>query len=369
MQKIIFSILLLFVACSAKKEENTNQEIIVDTVQNTVNQDTTKQINETTPPVNTAENVALVPETDTKLSPNNTKTTSQKAISLTPSTKTNALVQTAPTINNTQTTSVSNTTPSKTPTTPTAAPIKNEIPKTEVPKNQPVVVKQESPKKEDAPQKVTLSHAIFDALLKKYVSSTGKVNYNGLKGEKAKLEEYLVILGQNPPQNSWDRNKKLAFWINAYNANTLKLIIDHYPVASIQKITAKPWDKAFINIGDKTYTLNNIENDIIRPQFSEPRIHFALNCAAKSCPKLLNEAFLPEKLENQLAKQAKEYVNNAAANTISEKKAEVSNIFNWYGKDFDAAGGVIAFLNIYSSIKIKDNAKITFKEYDWSLNE
>lgn len=369
MQRIIFSGLLILVACSTKTEENTNQGTIIDTVQNAVNQDTTSKISEVNIPVNTTENVTLIPETNRQVSPNNTKATSQKEISLAPNTKTNSVEQKTVSLHNTQTASVSNIEAAKTPTNATTITIKNEMPKTEAPKNPPAVVKQEIPKKEDVPQKVALSHAIFDALLKKYVSSTGKVNYNGLKGEKAKLEEYLGILAQNPPQNSWDRNKKLAFWINAYNANTLKLIIDNYPVASIQKITAKPWDKAFINIGDKTYTLNHIENEVIRPQFNEPRIHFALNCAAKSCPKLLNEAFLPEKLENQLAKQAKEFVNNTTANTISEKKAEISNIFNWYGKDFDTTGGVIAFLNAYSSIKIKDNAKITFKEYDWSLNE
>ncbi|MBX7240874.1 MAG: DUF547 domain-containing protein [Bacteroidia bacterium] len=220
-----------------------------------------------------------------------------------------------------------------------------------------------------SPKKPDLSHSVFNNLLKKYVSSTGKVDYKGIKSEKDKLYEYLEVLEANPPQQSWDRNKRLAYWINAYNANTIKMIIENYPTSSITKITAKPWDQAIAKIGDKTYTLNQIENEIIRPTFKEPRIHFAVNCAAKSCPKLHNEAFMPEKLDAQLEKMAKAFINNKEANVISEKKAELSKIFEWYKDDFAAAGGVIAFINKYSDVEVKDNAKVTYREYDWNLNE
>lgn len=236
-------------------------------------------------------------------------------------------------------------------------------PPAETPKSEPQRMQDPSPKKPD------LSHTVFNNLLKKYVSSTGKVDYKGIKADKEKLYEYLEVLEANPPQNSWDKNKRLAYWINAYNANTIKMIVENYPTSSITKINAKPWDQPIAKIGDKTYTLNQIENEIIRPTFKEPRIHFAVNCAAKSCPKLLNEAYMPEKMEAQLDKMAKAFVNNTEANTVSEKKAELSKIFEWYKDDFTASGGVISFINQYLEVKVKDNAKVSYKEYDWNLNE
>lgn len=216
-------------------------------------------------------------------------------------------------------------------------------------------------------KKAPLSHQLWDELLRKHVATTGKVNYKGFIEDKEKLSEYLSVLNQNPAQPDWNSNKQMAYWINAYNAFTIKLIIDKYPVTSINNVGAKPWDIPFINLGIKKYSLNQIENEILRPQFKEPRIHFALNCAAKSCPKLLNEAFLPEKLEAQLAKQTKDFVNSQSANNLTEKKIEISPIFDWYKADFQE--GIISFLNKYANVKIQDNAKISFKEYDWNLNE
>lgn len=212
-----------------------------------------------------------------------------------------------------------------------------------------------------------LSHAIWEMLTKKYISAEGKVNYATIQKNKAQLDAYLDVLTDNPPQSNWDKNKQLAYWINAYNAFTIKRIVDKYPISSINNI--KPWDDKNIQLGDKIYSLNQIENEIIRPQFKDPRIHFALNCAAKSCPRILNDAFAPEKLNAQLEAQAKLFVNNATENTLSEKKIEISHIFDWYKSDFDAAGGVISFLNKYSNVKIKENAKISYKEYNWNLNE
>jgi hypothetical protein len=145
--------------------------------------------------------------------------------------------------------------------------------------------------------------------------------------------------------------------------------LDNYPTTSITKITEKPWDLRFIALGSKTYSLNQIENEIIRPTFKDPRIHFAVNCAAKSCPKLLNEAFTPEKLEAQLDKQTRAFINNTAENTISAQKVEVSKIFEWYKVDFAAAGGVIAFINKYTATPVKSNATVAYKSYNWNLNE
>lgn len=217
-------------------------------------------------------------------------------------------------------------------------------------------------KKKPAPP----SHETWNQLLSKYVSSTGKVNYSGIKNDIAKLDAYLSILKKNPPQDDWSRSEKMAFWINAYNAFTVKLIVDNYPVSSITSLHGgKPWDVKWIKIGGKTYSLNNIENDILRPKYKDARIHFAVNCAAKSCPPLLNRAWTANNLELNFEQQAKAFVNNSDFNSISTKKVQVSKIFEWYAADF---GNLIEYLNRYSETEIKPNAKVEFKEYDWALN-
>ena len=220
-------------------------------------------------------------------------------------------------------------------------------------------------KKAQAPP--SFSHEAWDGLLKKYVSSSGKVNYKGLKAEKAKLDAYLEALKNNPPQSSWGRDKTMAYWINVYNAFTVKLIVDNYPVASITKLNGgKPWDKNWIKIGSKTYSLNNIENDILRPKYKDARIHFAVNCAARSCPPLLNRAWTAGSLNSNFEKRAKAFINNPKYNPIAADKVKVSKIFEWYAADF---GDLIGFLNRYSSTKINADAKVEYLEYDWNLNE
>lgn len=211
------------------------------------------------------------------------------------------------------------------------------------------------------------SHKNWDGLLQKHVSSAGTVNYKGLLADKAKLQAYLDELAANPAGKSWTRNEKLAYWINAYNAFTVKLILDHYPVSSITKIHGgKPWDVQWIKLGDNTYSLNNIENDIIRPQFKEPRIHFAVNCAARSCPPLLNRAWTADNLNRYLDQQARSFINNPKYNEIGPETVEISKIFEWYAADF---GNIIDFLNKYSETQIQEDAKVSYKEYDWGLNE
>ncbi|HYV90688.1 MAG TPA: DUF547 domain-containing protein [Chitinophagales bacterium] len=216
----------------------------------------------------------------------------------------------------------------------------------------------------------TVSHDAWNDLLKKYVTPDGKVNYQGIQHEKSKLESYLGMLSRNPPQENWQRNEVMAYWINAYNAFTVKLILDYYPVKSILDIDkGKAWDDVFIKIGDKSYTLDNIENDILRKKFNDPRIHFAINCASKSCPKLLNEAYTPDKLDLQLSIVAKNFVNDPSKNKITADKIEVSKIFEWNKNDFTTGETLIDFLNHYSNKKIQQNATISFLDYDWSLNE
>ena len=142
-------------------------------------------------------------------------------------------------------------------------------------------------------------------------------------------------------------------------------MLKNYPLKSITDLDAgKPWDVAWIELGGKKYSLNNIENDIIRPQYKEPRIHFAVNCAAKSCPPMNNAAFTEANLNELLDSRTKNFINSSA-NDISAASIKISKIFDWYKDDF---GTVINFLNKYSNTKINSGAKIEYKNYDWSLN-
>jgi hypothetical protein len=220
-------------------------------------------------------------------------------------------------------------------------------------------------KEEDNPnQKTTNSHSTFNTLLLKYVTKDGVVNYKGFKNEQANLKTYINTLKNNSPKSSWSRNESLAYWINLYNALTIDLLLNYYPVQSITKIN-KAWDTKIVTIDSQDYTLNDIENQVIRPTFNEPRIHFAVNCGAKSCPKLLNEAFVAEKLESQLEKQTSAFINNSSQNVITAGNAQISKIFEWYSSDF---GNIVSFLNKYSMKKINTDAKIGYLEYEWALN-
>ena len=213
------------------------------------------------------------------------------------------------------------------------------------------------------------SHDLWNDLLKEHVTSSGKVDYKGFKNDKTKLQEYLDLLSDKAPEDSWSSDKELAYWINVYNAFTVKLIVDNYPCSSITDLEGgKPWDKKFITIGTKTYSLNQVENDIIR-EFGEPRIHFAVNCASGSCTKLLNKAFTESNLDAEMDKQTKYYINDAAQNKLTATSIEISQIFNWYKDDFGGDAGVITFINKFSNTKVNAGASISYKEYDWSLND
>ena len=198
------------------------------------------------------------------------------------------------------------------------------------------------------------------------MSTSGKVNYKLFRNEISNLNEYLAKMSDISLNNSMGANEKLAFWINVYNASTLKLILDSYPVKSIKDINnGSPWDLKWIKLNNRTYSLNEIENDIIRKQFKEPRIHFALNCAAKSCPPLFNIAFDNDNISSLLESQTKSFINSTE-NNVSKTKIVISRIFEWYSVDF---GNVVNFINKYHTKKANLNASISYKSYDWALNE
>lgn len=211
------------------------------------------------------------------------------------------------------------------------------------------------------------NHGPWGAQLNRFVSSTGTVNYVAWEKEIAVLDAYLDSLKNQPPQSSWSRQQTLAYWLNAYNAFTVKLILDNYPLASITDLHGgKPWDVSWIEIGGRTYSLNEIEHEIIRPRFQDARIHFAVNCAASSCPPLHNAAFKAPNLDRVLDKLTRTFINNPKYNQINAEGASVSKIFDWYAEDF---GNLRRYLNKYATTDLGPDAPITYREYDWSLND
>ncbi len=218
-----------------------------------------------------------------------------------------------------------------------------------------------------AAEATTFDHTIWNTLLQKHVNAKGDVDYSGFKKELTVLETYLSQLSDNMPTETWEKNEILAYWINAYNAFTVKLIIVNYPTNSIKDIK-DPWGQRFFKLGKKWYNLTEIEHKILR-KMDEPRIHFAINCASFSCPKLLNEAFTASQMEAQLEQMTIGFVNDPTRNKITANAVQLSQIFKWYKKDFTTTGKIIAYLNAYAKTPIDANAKISYLKYDWSLNE
>ena len=222
-----------------------------------------------------------------------------------------------------------------------------------------------------------VTHEQWDALLKKHVGSEGFVDYKGFIRDSAALNQYLKVLeSAHPSDKGWTRNEQMAYWINAYNAYTVQLIVRHYPVESIKDIKRglafvnSVWDIKFIHIQGFTYDLNNIEHNILRPVFKDARVHAAVNCASYSCPKLRNEAYTADKLEAQLDAGMRDFINDPLRNRITADKAEASEIFKWFKGDFERdAGSVRAYLNRYAAVKIGEKTDISHIDYNWKLNE
>ncbi len=207
----------------------------------------------------------------------------------------------------------------------------------------------------------------YATFLKKYVSNAGNVGYDKIKVNKSELELIANNFVENKPTDKWSKNEKMAYYINVYNVFTIKSIVDNYPVKSIKDIS-NVWDKKIIQQGKILYSLSDIENKILR-KMGDPRIHFAINCASFSCPKLDNEVYTSEKLNSQLDAVAKDFINDKSKNIITATEIKISNIFDWYSGDFNDDGSIIDYLNKYSKTTIDKKAKTRFLEYNWSLNK
>ena len=210
-------------------------------------------------------------------------------------------------------------------------------------------------------------HRQWTDVLQEYVLENGAVDYKGLQNNKSGLESYLKLLSANAPNDEWSIDAKKAYWINAYNAFTIQLILKNYPLKSIKDLK-RPWGLSFIKIDGGKIALNTIEHEILRPM-GDPRIHFAIVCASESCPKLLNFAYESDTLEQQLEQATKTFINDPSRNSINYLAVKISKIFKWFKTDFPKSEAFIAFLNNYSALKIAAQADIDYLNYSWSLNE
>ena len=220
-----------------------------------------------------------------------------------------------------------------------------------------------------------IDYTVWNELLNKHVKESGRVDYKGFMADFDKFNSVLSLMQNNHPnEKNWSKDEQLAFWINTYNAFTVKVILDNYPVEGIKKIKSgvpfinSVWDVKNIDIETATYSLNQIEHGILRPTFEEPRIHFAVNCASISCPNLLREAYFPDQIDTQLDKAAKDFLYDSSKNEIDGDKLKVSKIFNWYKSDFTKNGSLNQYLQQYIDADISSK-KIGYTDYDWNLND
>lgn len=225
------------------------------------------------------------------------------------------------------------------------------------------------------------THAAFNALLKKHVRD-GWVDYAALKADPKPLNAYLDSLAALSEKdfNRWPEKERFAFLINLYNAATLKLIVDHYPVKSIKDIggfLSSPWKQEVVRVFGKVTTLGEVEHGIIRARYHDARAHFALVCAAKGCTPLRAEAYVAARLDEQLDDQGRIFFGQAQKNRVDAgaRTVYLSPIFKWFSEDFEKkSGSVLKFAEAFLPVKDRQalatgGFKIKYTDYDWSLND
>jgi len=221
-----------------------------------------------------------------------------------------------------------------------------------------------------------VDNTLYAQLLSKHVHK-GRVDYSGFKTDEQILDQYLDQLSRTDP-GTLSRTARFAFYINVYNAFTIKLILTKYPgINSIKEIGSffsGPWDKKFIPLNGRTVTLDHIEHEILRPQFKDPRVHVAINCASKGCPPLRSEPYEPETLEAQLDEQARAFINSPRFNRFKEGTLYLSRIFKWFKEDFN--DNPLPFVRQYAAPPLAhhlsgtgQDIRISYLDYDWSLNQ
>ena len=220
------------------------------------------------------------------------------------------------------------------------------------------------------------SHKKWNELLKTHLNDKNQVNYSSIKKQPQKLNEYLKSLENLSYKEfeGFDKNQKKAFLINAYNAFTIKLIVDNYPISSIKKIGGwfkGAWDIEFFSLlGGRIKSLDPIEHEWLRPKFKDYRIHAAVNCASVSCPDLRKEAYKATSLDKQLDEQMSVWLNDTSKNKFKANTYTLSKIFDWYESDFkNWGGGVLKVIKKHkANLTPDENTKLKYLSYNWELN-
>jgi len=221
----------------------------------------------------------------------------------------------------------------------------------------------------------TVDSTIYADLLNKYVKN-GVVDYRGFKNEETKLDQYLKVL-ENTDTKNLSRDEQFAFYANAYNAWTIKLILSAYPgvksIKDLGSVFKSPWKKKLARIDGDIITLDDIEHNILRARFKDPRVHFAVNCASKSCPPLRPEPYQGSILDQQLDEMARAFLNDPSMNRLEGRTLYASRIFKWFTGDFNK--DIVGFFSKYAKGDLKKELesnrkkiKVKYIDYDWSLN-
>lgn len=210
-------------------------------------------------------------------------------------------------------------------------------------------------------------HTAWDTLLQKFVRGNG-VRYAAWKKSKAdiaSLDAYLEQVATSDVKST-SKNARIVFYINAYNALAIRSVLRSYPLKSVMDVPGF-FDKKKHRVAGALLTLNDIENKKIRPLAKDARVHFAINCASRSCPRLSARAFRAKRLHADLNRLSNAFIKKNVV--VSEKSIELNKIFEWYKKDFDAEGGIRLFLKKHAETHEKlDGKSFVFKSYDWRLN-
>jgi len=232
-----------------------------------------------------------------------------------------------------------------------------------------------------------VDHGLWADLLTSHVSlgSDGitRVDYAGLAASSADVEKlgaYIDLL-QDTKVSTLNRDEQFAYWANLYNAVTVEVILDHYPVRSIRDISISPglfstgpWGKKLVTVEGEELSLDNIEHDIMRKNWDEPRVHYAVNCASYGCPNLALTPFTGKDLEAQLEAAARTYVNHPRGANFDGGKLTLSKIFDWYGKDFGSSkkaqlDSIATHAEPDLAEQLRSHTGRVSYEYDWSLND
>ena len=216
--------------------------------------------------------------------------------------------------------------------------------------------------------------AVFDRLLGAYVSGDG-VRYAAWKAsekDREALDAYLGELSRARP-SSLGPSEAIAYWINLYNALTLDLVLEHYPVGSIRDTHDAPWDQELVEVEGRPLSLDAIEHEILRGEFDEPRIHFAVNCAAASCPPLRDEAYRGDRLDAQLEEATASFLADSRHNRWEPPSTlHLSRLLDWYREDFEKSGTLVDWVRPYVpglGDVPAERIEVVYEEYDWALNE